>query len=304
MRTAQLIKNLQTPKKLVDVVLDTDAFNEIDDQYAIAYMIHSADRIAIKGICAAPFYNDLSSSPEDGMIRSYYEVIKLLKLADRGELCNSVYKGSTNYLENETTPQISEAARFMADLANRYSPENPLYIVSIGAITNVASALLLNPTMKDNTVIVWLGGHAHHFPKTDEFNMRQDIAAARVVFNSGVALVQIPCCGVVDRFTISKQELEFWLLGKNKLADYLARNTIEAAEKYASGWPWTRVIWDVTAVAWLLNDDSRFMLDELRAAPIPEYDERYAYDSTRHFIKYVTYIKRDVLFHDLFQKLT
>ena len=303
MRTAQLIDNLQSPKQLVDVILDTDAYNEIDDQYAIAYMIHSSDRIAIKGICAAPFYNDLSDSPEDGMIRSYHEIIKLLKLANREDLCNRVYKGSVNYLDSEDSPQISNAASFMADIANSYSPEHPLYIVSIGAITNVASALLMNPAMKDNTVVVWLGGHAHQLPKTDEFNMRQDIAAARVVFDSGVPLVQIPCCGVVDRFTISKQELEFWLLGKNKLADYLARNTIQAAEKYASGWPWTRVIWDVTAVAWLLNDGNRFMLDELRPAPIPEYDGRYAFDNTRHFIKYVTHINRDILFHDLFQKL-
>ncbi len=38
-------------------------------------------------------------------------------------------------------------------------------------------------------------------------------------------------------------------------------------------------------------------------SPIPEYDDRYAFDNNRHFIKYVYHIKRDNLFADLFAKL-
>lgn len=74
------------------------------------------------------------------------------------------------------------------------------------------------------------------------------------LMQSGVPFVQLPCMGVVDKFTVSKPELEFWLKGKNNLADYLAENAIKAAEDYAKGTAWTHVIWDVTAVAWLLND--------------------------------------------------
>ena len=36
---AALVKRLQRPAHPVDVVLDTDAYNEIDDQYAIAYLL-------------------------------------------------------------------------------------------------------------------------------------------------------------------------------------------------------------------------------------------------------------------------
>ena len=79
--------------------------------------------------------------------------------------------------------------------------------------------------------------------------MYQDVAAARVVMQSGVPFVQLPCIGVVSNFTVSKPELEFWLKGKTPLADYLAENTIKAADSYAMGTAWTRVIWDVTAVA-------------------------------------------------------
>lgn len=297
------LKNLCTPTEKVDVVLDTDAYNEIDDQFAIAYMLRSEERINVKGICAAPFHNENSNSAADGMQKSYDEIFKILKLAERSDLNCCVYKGSETWLPDEKTPVASDAATFMAELANKYTSEKPLYIVAIGAITNVASALLMNPEMKEKTVIVWLGGHAHHMPNTREFNMFQDVASARVVFGCGAPVVQLPCAGVVDHFAASRYELEYWLKGKNKLCDYLCENTIQAAEKYAAGKPWTRVIWDVTAVAWLLNDNGRFMRDELRTSPIPEYDDHYAFDPGRHFIKYVSSVNRDALFEDLFNKL-
>ena len=39
------VKNLQVPQGNVDVVLDTDAYNEIDDQYAIAYLLKSKEKL-------------------------------------------------------------------------------------------------------------------------------------------------------------------------------------------------------------------------------------------------------------------
>ncbi|MBQ8893531.1 MAG: nucleoside hydrolase [Clostridia bacterium] len=305
MTQEQYFKNLNVPKGKIDVVLDTDAYNEIDDQFAICYMLRSPQKFCIKGICAAPFFNSRSVSAADGMIKSYDEILNLLTLAGEEELKSTVFKGSESYLANETTPVNSEAADFMAELAEHYSPEAPLYIVAIGAITNVASAILKNPKMKENCVVIWLGGHGVHVPLgASEFNMRQDIAAARVVFGCGIPLVQLPCMGVVDHFATSKYELEHWLKEKNPLCDYLYKNAVEEAESYAAGKPWTRVIWDVTAVAWLLDEDSKFMKDRLIQSPIPEYDKHYVFDENRHFIKYVYEIRRDVLFEDLFRVLS
>ena len=65
---------------------------------------------------------------------------------------------------------------------------------------------------------------------------------------------------------------------------------------------WSRIIWDVTAVAWLL--DEGFERDCLVHSPVPEYDDRYAFDTTNHLIKYVYDINRDYLLADLFRKLT
>ncbi len=154
MTQEQYLRNLTVPTGKIDVVLDTDAYNEIDDQFAICYMIKSAHKFNVKGLCAAPFFNPRSENAAEGMIKSYNELLKLLTIAKREDLKGIVHKGSTCYLSDEITPVQSDAAEFMANLANKYSPQNPLYIVAIGAITNVASAMLKNPKMKENCVII------------------------------------------------------------------------------------------------------------------------------------------------------
>ena len=306
MNNIDILKNLEVPAGKIDVILDTDTFNEIDDQYAVAYMLRSDDKLNTKAIYAAPFFNIHSTSPEDGMERSYDEILKIVSLCGRDDLKPNIFKGSRDYLPNETTPVDSPAANDLAKRAMEYTKEAPLYVVAIGAITNIASALLINPAIAERIVIVWLGGHAFHFNRpVNEFNMVQDIAAARVIFGCGAPVVQLPCGGVVSAFTVSKPELEYWLKDKNPLADYLARNTIREVEDRPDYKErvWTRVIWDVTAVAWLLNDKDRFMSSTVEHAVIPEYDKEYAHSSTRHFMRYVRHIKRDALMGDLFAKL-
>lgn len=301
MNFEQKMKNLSVPKGAIDVVLDTDAYNEIDDQFAIAYLLRSKEKLNTKAIYAAPFHNGKSSGPLDGMEKSYAEILKLQALLGENIV---TFKGSGEYLPDEQTPVVSPAALDLAERVKGYSPENPLYVVAIGAITNVASAILLNPEVCENTVVVWLGGHALHFSDTAEFNMVQDIAAARVVMNSGVPFVQLPCIGVVSSFTISKPELEYWFKGKNDIADYLAENTIKEADSYASGKPWTRVIWDITAVAWLLNDEDKFMKSRILPMSVPDYDSQYVESTDGNFMRYVYIIDRDRLFEDVINKIT
>lgn len=289
------------PKDKIDVVLDTDAYNEIDDQFAIAYLLRSADKLDTKAIYAAPFLNVKVESAKEGMEKSYDEILHILDLMGESR---EVYKGSETFLCDECTPVISDAARDLAKRAESYSPDNPLYVIAIGAITNIASAILLNPNVAKNTVLVWLGGHALHFHNTREFNMRQDIAGVRTVMKSRIPFIHVPGGGVVDTFRISGPELEYWLMGKSPLATYLAQNTVNEAESYAKGKPWTRVIWDVVAVAYLLNEGDRFMLSRKIKAHLPTYDYMYEKEESDIDIQYVYSVKRDALMEDLIEKIT
>ena len=300
MTNEQRLKNLEVPTGKIDVVLDTDTFNEIDDQFALAYLLRSTEKLNTKAIYAAPFFNQHSTSPADGMERSYEEIKKVLALMNEDL---PVFKGSDKYLPDERTAVDSPAADDLIARAKLYSPENPLYVVAIGAITNVASALIKAPEITENIVIVWLGGNSRQYHDTKEFNMMQDVAAARVVMRSAAPFVQLPCMGIVSSFMVSAPELEYWLMDKNPLADYLARNTIKEANAYASGKPWTRVIWDVTAVAWLLNENSRFMLSRIEKTLLPSYEHKYD-ENTGADMRYVYHIWRDTIMEDLIKKLT
>lgn len=307
MKLEHYFKNLSPPIEKVDIILDTDAYNEIDDQFAISYMIKRKDKFNVTGICAAPFFNARSASPLDGMEKSYGEILKLLSLANEPQLCDRVFKGSDSYLKDEQTPVSSPAANFMAETAKAYSPEKPLYIVAIGAITNVASAIIKNPKMTENTVILWLGGHSLETPKgASEFNMTQDIAAARVVFGCGVPFVHLPCLGTVDRLATTEWELKHWLSGKNSLCDYLTENTLSYMNSHAESKPWSKVIWDIAPLFWLCGSDGiRYMSDRLTPSPTPEYDKKYALGSAKdHLIKYVYNINRDAIFEKLFEVLS
>lgn len=103
----KLVRRLKKPKGKVDVVLDTDTYNEIDDQFALAYLIKSEDKLNLKAIYAAPFFNSKSSGPKDGMEKSYSEIFHILTLMGREDLKAHVYKGSKEYLFSEDIPVIS-----------------------------------------------------------------------------------------------------------------------------------------------------------------------------------------------------
>lgn len=303
MNTEQYIKNLNVPTTKVDVVLDTDTFNEVDDQFALAYLLASSEKLNLKALYAAPFFNHHSKSPRDGMLKSYDEILRLLELTDSCKFIPLTHKGSEIYLPDENTPVPSAAAADLIKRAEKYCAEKPLYVVAIGAITNVASALLQQPDIAEKIVIVWLGGHGREFQDTKEFNLYQDVAASRVIFKSGAPVVQLPCMGVVSGFSIPYIELDYYLSGQNALCDFLVSRVKDEIDNCGKHLAISRVLWDVTAVAWLLNDNNRFMYSRLDCLPVPEYDGLYAYDHSR-FIQYVYYINRDNLASDLFLKLT
>ena len=104
----ELVRRLEPPKGRVKMVLDTDTYNEVDDQFALAYSLLSPEKLDVLAVYAAPYFNDRSSGPEDGMEKSYAEIVRLLgKMGRTSE--GFVFKGSRGYLPDGETPVESEA---------------------------------------------------------------------------------------------------------------------------------------------------------------------------------------------------
>ena len=292
------IKSLKPPTGKVRMVLDTDTYNEVDDQFALAYAFLSKEKIELEAVYAAPFKNNRSENAGDGMEKSYQEIQHLLKMLGKSPE-GFAFRGSDRYLEDIKQPIRSEAALDLVKKALASSPENPLYVLPIGCITNIASAILIEPKITENIVVVWLGGNDLNWPHQKEFNLMQDVLAAQVVLNSGVPLVIMPCQPVVSHFHTTIPELAFYLKGKNELSDYLYNIVVEYSGGKAA---WSKVIWDVTAVAWLVN--YFWIPTNLVHSPVLTDQVTYSVDQSRHFIRMATSVNRDAIYKDLFEKLT
>ena len=277
------------------IILDTDTYNEIDDQFALAYAMLSKDKVELLSVNAAPFLNSRSVSAADGMEKSYNEIFRIMKLVDP-EANIPVYRGSTSFLSNKETPVESPACDNIINTV--MNSDELVYIVAVGAITNVASAIIKCPEIVNRTVVIWLGGHALHWQDTREFNLKQDVAAAQIVLDSKVPFVQIPCNGVCTEFLTTIPELEYYLRGKNELCDYLV-DIVRSYTKKPYGW--SKVVWDVTAVAAIVDPKALDMV--IIPTPILTNDCHFAKDDARHPFIYVRRIRRDPIYADMLEKL-
>ncbi|MGI6237189.1 MAG: nucleoside hydrolase [Candidatus Excrementavichristensenella sp.] len=293
-----MIRRLMLPEGQLDMVLDTDTYNEVDDQFALAYSLLSPERLNIEAIYAAPFYNKNSSGAEDGMEKSYDEILRMLSKMNRSP-DGFVFKGSREYMRDDRTPVDSPAARdLVARAIARGDDDPPLYVAAIGAITNIASALLIEPALTQKIVVVWLGGQPTSFPFAKEFNLSQDVFAANTVLDSGVPFVYIPCLGVASHTLSTVPELKEAIGGKNPLCDAL----IELFAAYESDhFGWAKEIWDVAVIGYLINPE--WVPTKLVHSPMLTDDSHWAHDERRHLIREAYFCRRNPIFRDMFRKL-
>ena len=297
---------LPAPDACPRVVLDTDTYNEVDDQFAVAYAVRSAQagQLRLEGIYAAPFVNTFYPTAAEGMEMSYQEILKVMERLHYPKGKALARRGSDRKLtETDGAPCDSPAAR---DLINRaMNSDETLYVVAIGAGTNIASALLLEPLIKEKIVLIWLAGNAPHWPHIREYNVCQDLRAAQIIFNSGVPLILMPAYNVVSHMLTTTYEIDHFLAGKSEIGSYLAGIVHEyasrAAENAEPGYAWSKVIWDVVGIAVLLCPDA--VQTSLTHTPILTDDLHWASDSSRPLMRVGEYVRRDPIFTDVFRKL-
>jgi inosine-uridine nucleoside N-ribohydrolase len=277
------------------MVLDTDTYNEIDDQFALVHALLSPDRVRLEAIYAAPFHNCKSDGPGDGMQRSYEEIHRVLAVL--GHTGTPVLEGATEWLAGKKPARPSPAAEDLIERAVSTSTD-PLYVVAIAAPTNISTAILLAPEIIHRIAVVWLGGNSLYWPTAREFNLQQDLRASQLLFDSGVSLVHVPCCNVADHLITTRAEIESYVRPAGKAGNFLADRYAD----YVESTPGTsKVIWDLAAVGWLL--DASWTTTVLAHSPILTNDLTWSWDPSRHLMGEVVEVRRDVIFTDLFKRL-
>ena len=182
--------------------------------------------------------------------------------------------------------------------ANAGSKEDPLYVIAIGAISNVSSALLKAPEIKDKIVVVWLGGNALYWPHSYDYNLKQDVGGTQVLFDCGVPLVMVPCAGVTTHLTSTVPEVEKYIEPHGEIGKFLAMRFKEYSDDHKC---WSKELWDMAAVAWVL--DEKWTPTNLIPSPVLSDNMTWSVDQRRHPIKIVSMLNRDVILKDFVEKL-
>lgn len=265
------------------VILDTDTFNEEDDQFALAYCVLS-ENIELKAVCAVPFDNEKSGDFARGMELSYDEIFHILGMMNVSDI--PVFRGSTKRVERDR-PAESEASEAIIRIA-RESDET-VYVLAIGAATNIANALMLAPDIAHKITVIWLAGNPVGNESNWEFNLMQDITAGQILFESSVPLVVCPAWDVVS--DVVAYDTDFARLrGKSELCEYLSSIVI-SRRGGASGW--RKIIWDIAAPA--LIDRPRCARFKVLNAPALLDDGSYGEPVADRYIAFLEKIDRDTV---------
>jgi purine nucleosidase len=351
-------QRLAPPRSRPRVVIDTDAANEIDDQFALAWALLSPERLDVLAVYAAPFSFEhrrqemlralaaraaperasafdlallqqhggkldrfakngwaldaiahwpVFCAPGDGMQRSFDEIVRVFEL-----LClphaGRVFRGGAAYLANEQTPLMSEAALHLIAAARATPADSePLYVVAIGCVTNIASALLAAPDIARRIVVIWTAGFPSHAPEINfSLNLEQDMAASRVLFDSGVPLIYLPGFHVGAQLRLSLPEMTLHVQPCGAMGSYLHRLYLNnpladfgGFDVHAPAFSW--VIWDVINIAWLLNPD--WVPSGLVSTPGLSDDRRWIARPDAPPMREAHAVARDAIFGDFFDTL-
>lgn len=279
------------------VIVDSDAYNEMDDQFAILYALCATDKIDVIAINAAAFVNDKADTFEVGMERSYEEIKRLTACLPDGDSI-PVYYGSRKSIEETGEPDISPAA--VNIVREALGSDETIYILTMGCITNVASALIMEPKIAEKICVVWLGGN--EFDKADvrEFNLEMDYAAGQAVLNSGCPLVLCPAQEVTVKLEYTLEQLTSLGYDLPHCA-YLTELTKRFHKWTGAPENWTWIMWDMAAPA--LLDDPTSADIKIVTAPSFTDDFKYAFDKTRHDMILMTKLYPEKVFENAFGKI-
>ena len=281
------------------VIVNTDAKNEADDQYAIVHALLSPS-LDVRGLIAAHFGTQRSAR---SLLESREEIDLLLELMGRaGEV--PVANGAAVALPDATTPVDSPGAQLIIEESKKASESDPLFVAFLGPLTDMASAILLDPPIVDRpVVVVWIGGMGHggldpSYPGV-EFNLRNDITAANVVFDSSVGLWQVPA-NVYSAVSVSYTELEEKIGGTSRLADYLIEQLVDWNAAWHPGPIEFRSLGDSPAVSLILNPRG----GSFRTIPAPRFNGEGGYlPGSGHPVRVCESVDVRFLLEDMFAKI-
>ena len=236
----------------IKVIIDADTGNEVDDLFAItrALIAPEFDVIGLNSTQWQYSHWAVENSLENSH-RLNLEILSYLKMMDIPHPRGSQYR---LYDWGQDIAQHSAAAYFIIKEAHKVSPGDKLNVIALGALTNVASALLIDPSIANKIRLYWLGA-SYNFEKgywrKTEFNCLMDPHAINVIFDSKDLEVHLTPVDVALNMKMKREVVAKHLKGKDDLRGFLYDRWIN----HMGGGYHERIIWDLVAINAVLHPD-------------------------------------------------
>jgi purine nucleosidase len=284
---------MQAPR-CTRVIVNTDAKNEADDQFAIVHALLTPS-FELHGLIPAHFGTTKSAT---SLQDSHDEVMLLLRLMGLdGKV--KVADGAAAAIPDAATPAPSAGAELIIEQALRDDPR-PLHVAFLGPLTDMASALLIAPEIAGRNVrVIWIGGG--YWPVGNrEYNLSNDIAAANVVARSGIEIWQIPM-RVYRHMAVSYAELYERVHGKGEIGKYLVEQLVAWNDRMVAEPIEHRSLGDQPAIGVIMYPEC----GDSEWVPGPEYNElmNYVHTGRNRPVKLYHNVDQRFILEDMFAKL-
>lgn len=232
------------------VIIDADTGNEVDDLYAIVRGLIEPDW-EVLGLNATQWQASHWSVPKS-MEESYRLNQVLLSYLQMDGKVKSNRGAEARLYDWGNKSQTSAASNFIIKEAQK-AGNDKINVIVLGALTNVASAILDDPSVTSKIRVYWLGttyDFERGVMKNLDFNSVMDIQAVDVVFNSDVELHVIPG-NVSSQMTMNWKETEERFRGKHDLLDFL----LQRWYNHLDGGRRKRTIWDLSIIQAVIHPE-------------------------------------------------
>jgi len=235
----------------IPVVLSTDVGNEVDDQWAISYLLLQP-RFRVLGVMSA----HAPSITAPAARTSYAILVDVVESRLGMRTHPPLVEGGSLPLVNAETPRPSAAVRFLIEASRRFSKDNRLTVLMIGAGTDVSSAILTDPTTTERVRVIQMGFNDEN--GGDEFNIANDVHAVQVILNANVPLVIGPGKVCRENLSLTLDQAREMIATRGAIGDWLWQEYQAWYYRFVKplrvndfSKPW--VIWDNITLAYVLG---------------------------------------------------
>ncbi len=231
------------------IILDADTGNEVDDPFAIV-------RALIEPSWEILALNATQWQTSHWAVPQSMENSHRLNQVIVGHLDRKIKTrrgGIARMFDWGDQAQHSAAAYEIIKHAKATPPGEKLTVITLGALTNVASAIYIDPSI-ESKIQVYMLGSSYDFEKgilkKNDFNCVMDVQAIEKMLMSEVEMHVIPV-NIAAAMTFTFEETKNKFQGVHPLGDFL----VDRWFQHLDGGRKNRVIWDLALIEAMIHPD-------------------------------------------------